>query len=254
MTADTGIIADDADDGTPSAPAGHGRRGGSVVLLGARLGIPIAISFFLFGIAFGTVAVQRGWSPEAVVAMSLLVYSGSTQFILIDFARSPDVLVALVSTVLMLNFRNVLMAVTVRDAYLSLPPAARLPAMHFLTDETWALANATGTGAAEQARVILGAGLVSLAGWGAGTFLGATLGAVVTDPERFGLDFAYTGVFLFIVSRLWRGRVDALPWAVAAAVSLLGVSVLPGKWHIVAGALAGATCGAWVEWKRSRSS
>jgi predicted branched-subunit amino acid permease len=65
-------------------------------------------------------------------------------------------------------------------------------------------------------------------------------GAVVSSPEAFALDFAFTAVFTALAVSLWRGNEDALPWIVALAVSILAAEVLPGKWYIVIGAVSGA--------------
>jgi predicted branched-subunit amino acid permease len=66
------------------------------------------------------------------------------------------------------------------------------------------------------------------------------LGAVITNPERYGLDFSFVAVFTALVFSFWKGRQDVLPWLVAAAVAAVSESLMPGKWYIVCGGVAGA--------------
>jgi len=71
------------------------------------------------------------------------------------------------------------------------------------------------------------------------------LGGAIGDPTRLGLDFAFTAVFIALLAGLWRGKGDLLPWIVAAAVAIAGAHLLPGKWYILLGAVAGSLVGAW---------
>jgi len=52
-------------------------------------------------------------------------------------------------------------------------------------------------------------------------------------------------VFIALLAGLWRGKGDLLPWIVAAAVAIAGAHLLPGKWYILLGTVAGSLVGAW---------
>ena len=69
---------------------------------------------------------------------------------------------------------------------------------------------------------------------------GHRLGAVVQNPEAYGLDFVFVAVFTALITTLWRGKSDLAPWLVAAGLALLVQWVLPGKWYIVIGGIGGA--------------
>jgi len=62
----------------------------------------------------------------------------------------------------------------------------------------------------------------------------------VQHPEAYGLDFVFVAVFPALVTTLWRGRRDLLPWLIAAASAVLCQQMLPGKWYIVVGGIGGA--------------
>jgi predicted branched-subunit amino acid permease len=75
--------------------------------------------------------------------------------------------------------------------------------------------------------------------WNIGTLLGAVFGASVQDPQRVGIDFAITAVFVAIVVVSIRHRADAIvalvALAVAAALRLAGASAIA---VVAAGAIA----------------
>ena len=93
--------------------------------------------------------------------------------------------------------------------------------------------------------VLVGCGLVLWFAWVAGSASGALAGGQVPDPTRWGLDFAATAVFLALLTGMWRGKRDFLPWLVAALVALAAARWLPGQWYIVLGGLAGSLVGMW---------
>lgn len=72
------------------------------------------------------------------------------------------------------------------------------------------------------------------------TAVGAAVGSAIADPERFGLDFVLTAIFIILAIGLWRGREDIAPWALAAVVAVAGVEFLPGNWYILLGGIAGS--------------
>jgi predicted branched-subunit amino acid permease len=81
--------------------------------------------------------------------------------------------------------------------------------------------------------------------WTASTTLGSILGAGLQDPARWGLDFAFTAVFIVLVMGFWTGpRTSLPPWAVAAAAAIAVEATVPGAWYILAGGLAGSIAGA----------
>lgn len=119
------------------------------------------------------------------------------------------------------------------------------PLLFLLVDESWALTlGALSKGLADLG-FMLGSGLLLWLTWISSTCTGRLLGAAIPDPRAFGLDFAFTAVFLALLAGLWKGK-DALPaWFVAALTALAVHAVLPGKWHIVAGGFAGSLSGLW---------
>ena len=94
-----------------------------------------------------------------------------------------------------------------------------------------------------NAAFLLGSGFVLFIAWVGSTVIGRTLGSLVHDPSRWGLDFTFTAVFLSLLVGLWKGKSDILPWVVSAIVAVAAAHWLPGKWYILLGGLVGSVAG-----------
>ena len=100
---------------------------------------------------------------------------------------------------------------------------------------------------ASDAAVFVGSGLITWAFWVAATALGYSLGALVADPKRFGLDLILPIFFAAMLVPLWRGAMRTVPWAIAGAVALAAAALVPGWWFIVIGALAGSAAAGFID-------
>lgn len=214
------------------------------MLVGARRTLPIALSGCAYGLVFGVLTQQAHLSILEVLLMSGLVYAGSAQLIVLSLWTTPLPIPAIVFTTLIVNLRNVLLGVTISPWFLRIPRLKAYISVFFLADESWALLMSEFDTGKRNAAFLLGSGLVLYAEWLVSTVTGRVLGNVVHDPARFGLDFAFTAVFLSLLVGLWKGKSDLLPWIVAAIVAVVSAHFLPGKWYILLGGLIGSIGGA----------
>lgn len=210
---------------------------------GARRALPVALSVCAYGLVFGVLAQQAGLSLLDVLLMSGLVYAGSAQLIVLSLWSIPLPVVPILLTTLVVNLRNLLLGAALSPWFSRIAPLKAYASLFFLADENWALTMgefATGT---RDAAFLLGSGLVLYVAWLGSSVVGRILGTGFHDPARFGLDFAFTAVFLSLLVGVWKGKADLLPWAVAALVAAVAAHILPGKWYILLGALAGSITG-----------
>ncbi|MBI3453557.1 MAG: AzlC family ABC transporter permease [Rhodospirillales bacterium] len=218
-------------------------------LSGVRAGfvacLPITVSVFAYGFVFGLLTGQAGIDIAKAVMMSALVFAGSAQFVALDMWVSPLPVGALVLTTLIINLRHVLMGAALRPWFGSLSPGAAYGSMFFMTDENWALTMREFMRGGRNAGFLLGSGLAVFLAWVSATAAGAAAGGAIRDPAAYGLDFAFTAVFIALLVGLWRGRSDILPWLAAAAAAAAAAAFVPGKWYILIGSLAGTAIGAW---------
>ncbi|MBI4391945.1 MAG: AzlC family ABC transporter permease, partial [candidate division NC10 bacterium] len=116
-----------------------------------------------------------------------------------------------------------------------------------LSDETYALVMSRAQRQRLFAGYVLGSFLAIYLGWNGGTALGAALGALIGPPERYGLDFAVTAVFIALLTFFIEGRAGWTVLGAAAAISIAGMLLLPGNSHLIAAGLGGSLVGAALE-------
>jgi len=218
-------------------PVAFDLKGG---VAGARRVLPIALSVCAYGLVFGVLAQQARLSLLEVLLMSGLVFAGSAQLIVLSLWAMPLPIAAILLTTLIVNLRNLLLGAAISPWFSRLPPLKAYTSIFFLADENWALTMGEFAQGKRNAAFLLGSGLVLYVAWVGSTVVGRTLGDVVHDPASFGLDFAFTAVFLSLLVGLWKGKADLIAWVAAAIVAVAAAHVLPGKWYILLGGLAGS--------------
>ncbi len=216
------------------------------VLAGVRRVLPVALSVCAYSLTFGVLARQAGLSVLEVFLMSSLVYAGSAQLIVLSLWTMPLPIGMIVLTTLIVNVRNVLLGAALSPWFLRLPASKVYTTFFFLSDENWALTLGEFERGGHDGAFLLGSGLVLFGAWVGSTVLGRMLGTVIKDPAQWGLDFAFSAVFLALLVPLWRGKGDLLPWLVAALVAVASARFVPGKWYILLGALAGSITGSII--------
>lgn len=217
---------------------------GPGIMAGLKQSIPIAISVFAYGLVFGVLAGQAGLSLMESALMSGMVFAGASQFAALALWQSPLPAASIIITTMVINLRHLLMGAALFPWFSRLPRIKAYGSLFFMNDESWALTMANLARGDRNAAFLLGSGLIVFAFWMTATIVGRTLGNIMQDPSRWGLDYAFTAVFIALLVGFWKGKSDILPWVTAAAVALLASHWLPGKWYIILGALAGSFMGA----------
>jgi len=176
--------------------------------------------------------------------MSATVFAGASQFVAVEIWTSPPGIALLAATALMVNLRHVLMGAALAPWIRTWPRGATAVSLYMMADENWAFALRRGATTPLTPAYYLGLSLPLYAGWIVCTFFGTIFGGVLQDPARYGLDFAFTAVFLTLLVGMWGGKHSLLPWAASAAVATAAYAWLPGVWYIALGGLAGTLAGA----------
>ena len=195
-------------------------------------------SVMVVGIPFGVVARQAGLAPVEIMAMSLFVFAGASQFAMVQLFKDDVAWPLITATVLLINLRHVLMAAALRPYFTRASGPRRLAAAFFLTDEAFAVSIGWfRRGRTELAYYVTFAVALYVL-WNTATVIGMLIGPAIGEPRRFGVDFAITATFIAIVVLGVRRRSDGLVAVAAAllsaALAYLGASVVA---VVVAGAL-----------------
>jgi 4-azaleucine resistance transporter AzlC len=205
-----------------------------------RAAIGIGLYAMAFGASFGAISVASGLTLGQTMVLSLVMFTGASQFAFVGVAASGGSPFAAVPAALLLGVRNAFYGVPMSEI---LHPRgfARLWTAHFVIDETTAMAISQETPRARRF-AFWATGLILFCLWQLGTLAGALVGRAV-DPAVIGLDAAAPAVFLALLWPMLR-RTEARWVALGgAAVALVLIPVAPPGIPVVAAALAALVAG-----------
>lgn len=186
------------------------------------LGVGIATG--LYGISFGALSVASGLNIWQTQLLSLLMFSGGSQFAFIGViaAGGAASLPAAIASAWMLGVRNGFYALQMKPLLGRL--LWRMPfAAQFTIDESTAVGTSQKSPEDIRRGFWLTGGFVFIF-WNALTFVGALLGDALGNPSTFGLDAAAAGAFLAL---LWPRLHSLQPLAVAVAAAAVAVALTP---------------------------
>jgi len=188
----------------------------------------------LYGVSFGAVSVSAGLSVAQTCALSLLMFTGASQFALVGVLAGGGSTLAAAAAALLLGTRNTLYGLRVATL-LDLRGARRAGAAQLLIDESTAMTVARSTRAGARTAYVWTGGSVFVL-WNLFTLVGALGGTAIGDPRTYGLDAAVGGAFLALLwPRLSTARARVIA-ALAAAVAIGAVPLSPAGVPVLAAA------------------
>jgi len=204
-------------------------------------GWPVILTSVIVGATYGVIARQSGLSVVEASASSLLIFGGAAQFAALGLLQSGASAPEVALGVLLINLRHLLMAASLRP-FLVLAKASlaqRAGLAYILTDEAFAMGIGWFRRGHRDLAYFVTFGVALWLCWNAATIAGAVFGTEITQPARYGIDFAITACFVAIVAVGARHRADVVvalaAAAVAAALRLAGASTVA---VVIAGAVA----------------
>lgn len=201
---------------------------------------PVAASVAAYGSVLGILAVQKSIGWGELLLMNLSIFAGSAQFVMVDMWMPVLPVTEIIMAVVAINMRYLLVGASLNPVFQGKTMRHKFAMMHLVADENWAVTMAAHRNGGTSTHFLFGGGLCVLLAWCLGTMAGHRLGAVISNPEAYALDFAFVAVFTALAVSLWQGKKDILPWLVAAVLATAAEKILPGKWYIVIGGLGGA--------------
>jgi 4-azaleucine resistance transporter AzlC len=216
---------------------------------------PLAPGVIAFGLLYGMVARQVGFSPWEAWAMSLIVHAGSAQFAVLGMWTTAGAVPILLTT-LAINLRHLLMGASIAPHLQGLQPRWRAFLALWMSDESYALAIAAYEQGRGSPRYFLGANLGIYLLWPTSGLVGALLGTALPDPGRYGLDLVFPLAFLGLLASFLKDRIGVVVALAAGGLALLGTILLPSGWTVVVAGLLGSLLGLLLEeaqgaWTRS---
>lgn len=205
----------------------------------------IAVGYLPIGFSFGVAAVQADLPAGIAIFVSLWVYAGASQFLLVSLLTSGAGVWAAVPAVLMMNARHVLYGPSLAPALRSSATVVPTSVLSYaLTDEVYATAMGRMTAVPEEQREgwLLGLQSGAFVAWVGGTVAGTVFVREVemwSSAVRAGLDFILPALFLALLLES-----DLRRWwvVIGVAVGVTALSALSMQPHnaLVSGILAGA--------------
>jgi predicted branched-subunit amino acid permease len=202
--------------------ASHPRNPEASAAIRASAGVGVAVS--AYGLSFGALAVAAGLDVWQTCVLSLLMFSGGSQFALVGIIASGGTSagVAAIASAALLGTRNGLYAIRMAPIIGGCWPK-KLLAAHWTIDESTAVSTAQATPEGQRAG-FWWTGAIIYVGWNLTTLAGALIGDLLGDVSQYGLDAAAAAAFLGL---LWPRLKQLQPVVVAVAAGVVAAVMLP---------------------------
>ena len=181
--------------------------------------IPIFCSYVFVSMAYGMMMASAGFPWYDSLLVSLTVYTGAFQFVLITFLSSGASLITIALTALLMNSRQSFYSITFLKEFKQMG-RRKLYMIHTMTDETYAVNCTLDLPKKEKEDTMFLVALFSRCYWIIGSVLGGILGQIIPF-DLTGIDFCMTALFLIIFIDQWEKAEKHTP-----ALTGLGIGIL----------------------------
>ena len=176
--------------------------------------------YIFLGTSFGLLASSLELSPAIPIVMSLIIYSGATQFAVLNLLIAPFDPLGSFLLSLMVSARHVFYGITMLPIYSQLSGWKKNYAIFGLTDETFSLNVATKVPEeADKNWFYFLTSALNQSYWVLGTILGVILGEVIT-LNTAGIEFILVAMFVAIFTEQWLSTDEHRPAMIGLGCSL----------------------------------
>jgi len=188
--------------------------------------IPVMLGYVPLGIAFGLMLQNAGYNVVWALSSSILIYSGTAQFVETSFLHFQTALYEIAVIILIMNARMMFYGLSFLERFRA-AGKRRIYLIFALTDETYALLTAVKPPeGVREADFLLAVSMMNHFYWVFGSVLGVVAGAVL-GVDTTGIDFMMPALFVVLASDQWKAYTSHLPVAIgfvsgAAMLALFG--------------------------------
>ena len=210
---------------------------------------PLMIPVVPFGLIFGILAIEIGFSPLATMGMSLIIFGGASQIVLLQLFSGGASSLIIISSVGAVNSRHLLYGAVISEHISDLRLMWKIIISYFLIDQAFALSNEYFKKNQNRNKYfhLIGGGVTCWVIWQSSTFLGIILGETI--PEKLGLNFAVPLTFLALLVNDFRKLINVIVIITSGFIATLGYNFIPYKAYVIVAGLAGL-CVAWILTKK----
>jgi len=200
---------------------------------------PLMIPVVPFGLIFGVLSIDIGFSPLETMGMSIIIFGGASQIILLQLFSGGASSLVIISSVGAVNSRHLLYGAVVSEHLSDLKLIWKILISYFLVDQAFARSNEYFKKNNNKNKYfhLVGGGITCWVIWQTTTFLGIVVGSFI--PEKLGLSFAVPLTFLALLVNDFRKLINVIVIIVSGLVATFGFNIIPYKaYAIVAGLTA----------------
>lgn len=224
-------------------------------LNGVKDCVPTLLGYLSIGFAAGIIGNTAGLSIAEIGLLSTLVYAGSAQFIFAGMIAANSSVIGIVTTIFFVNLRHLLLSAALSPYFRQLSPVKNMMIGALLTDESFGVAtNQIAKENKIQESWMHGLNITAYLSWIMATVAGAFFGQWITNPEKYGLDFALPAMFIGLLTLQVLSRkkytIDIIVGICAAVVGVGCGYLFSNSVAIIAAIVMAATVGMVIErWK-----
>ncbi len=216
-------------------------------LRGVSRALPIVMGYIPIGFAYGVLAQKAGLSVWQTLAMSVFVYAGSSQFIAVGLFSAGISPLSIIITTFIVNLRHMLMSAALSPNLKGWSKAELAVFAYELTDESFGVHTMSFKAGNPAKGEIFALNITAQTAWVLGSWLGCTMGGLISDVRPYGLDYALAAMFIALLVLAISDRIQVAVAVTAGVLSLVFLLAGLDQWHVILATVIGATIGVVVE-------
>lgn len=195
-----------------------------------QLTLPVFFGYITLGIAFGLVLTQADYPWYLAPIMSIIVFAGAAQFILIALFSAKTPLYAILLTEALVNIRHIVYGLSLLTKYRDSKKFK--PYLIFaLTDETYSILTTTEVPEnIDKEKFFFTVSFLDHCYWVLGSLIGSLLGNFLPF-DLTGVDFSLTALFVVLTIEQIRKTKDLLP--IIAGIVTSTISIILWKFGFI---------------------
>lgn len=188
----------------------------------SRTSLSVAFTVGLYGAAFGAAGVTAGFSILQTCLLSLLLFSGASQFAVVGIMGAGGSAISAIATATLLGFRNALYGLQLAPI-LKVTGLKRILSAQITIDESTAVSTMQENND-DKVRGFYLTGIGVYVFWNLFTYLGALGASAIGDPAVWGLDAAVPAAFCGLV---WPRLKDKKQFLISALAIFMALTLTP---------------------------
>lgn len=185
--------------------------------------IPVIIGYVFLGITFGIMVSQEGYRAIMAPIISLTVYAGSMQFVLLPLLKTDITIIAIIILTLSVNVRMMFYGLSLLNEFKN--SKSKLLFILTLSDESFALDTSIKVPqGVNRGDFFLAIGIINYLVWAIASYIGALLGNMISF-NTLGMDFVLTALFLVLLVEQFKATRNHRPMMIGLFMSVVALLI-----------------------------